>query len=81
MKHKINLCLRLGTAEDAGSIVIGNRTKDFKAYFFGTKHFGNITILEISDVGRRLRYVSEMDDSTVSTFDDSTVKETDIVYL
>lgn len=81
MKHEIDLYLRLGTPEEAGAIFLGNRTKSYKACFCGTRRFGDITILGISDVSRRLRYVSEMDDSTVSTFDDSTVKETDIVYL
>ena len=81
MKHEIDLYLRLGTEEDVGSISLGNRTRAYEACFCGTKRFSDIAIFGISDVSRRLRNVSEMDDSTVSTFDDSTVKETDIVYI
>ena len=81
MKHEIDLYLCLGAEKDAGSVFLGNHIKSFDAYFCGTKRTGDIIIYGISDVSRRLRYVSEMDDSTVSTFDDSTVKETDIVYL
>lgn len=68
MKHEINLYL-------------GNQSRVYDAYFCGTKRIGDIMILGISDASRRLRYVSEMDDSVISTFDEATVKETDIVYL
>lgn len=80
MIHEIDLPIRLGSVTDAGSVFVESHSRIYEACFCGRKHFGDITISGLSDIRRRLRYVSEMDDSTVSTFDDSTVKETDIVY-
>lgn len=80
MRHELDLCLSLDAQNDVGHIALGNRAKKYKACFCGATRTGDITILGISDLRRRLRYVSEMDDSTLSSFDNSTVKTTDIVY-